>query len=474
MKTSPVQFCDVALERVALSTIIQRPVALTDALDILTVDDFHDDAHAHIYAAIKQTAHEGKTPDAPAVYATLSDKGLFQKSQQAFAEVLKTSPTVNHRDVIVRLKNLADKQRLYTYTERIQQQLINPSITAEAIAAEMSTETPRPKPRTLEAFTAADLMRMDFPDVQWVVDNVLPVGCCLMVGAPKVGKSWLALDLCLTFASGGLMLGGTQVQAGEALYVSLEDTPRRLHSRIRKQGASPTDKAHFVTAWPQGEAGIAALHSWMKQHPTTKMIIVDTLARFWGGGDLNDYSQALTPVARLKDIADTYGIAVIIIHHARKNETSSDFMNMTLGSQALNGTADATLILTKKRNTGEGKLSLTGRDVADREIALRFNTDNCRWESLGEAAQVAESGARQEIIDLLRESGEALSPKEIAESLGKNGNTTRVILSRMLKSGLIEKLEISGRYRAVNAVNSVNAVNAVNSVNSVNELSFQG
>lgn len=468
-----VTFGDIGLERVALSTIITRPQALRDSLDVLTADDFTDPAHSFIFGAITQIINRGAAVDMPTIYTELTAGGLFARCQHAVAEIARTSPTVNHKDIIDRLKDLADRGRIYAFTEQLQQRLQNPAISAEAVSAEMTAKAPKPKPKAIITFTAAELARMDFKDVEWFVPRIIPKGTALLVGTTKVGKSWLALDFCITFSSGGLILGDVPIPAGRSLYIALEDTQRRLFFRIKKQHGIFPENAHFVTSWPQGEAGIAALHSWIKQHPDVQLIVIDTLGKFWMTSDFNDYSQALPAVARIKDIADTYNLTIIIIHHARKNDTSGDFMNLTLGSQALNGTSDTTITLTRKRGTAEAKLQITGRDVQDRELALRFDAETCRWRSIGEAAEVEESGARKEIIDVLESAKEPLRPKEIAELLGKSQGAIRWLLMKMIETGTVEKLEISGRYQITKkTTNTPNVTNIANTPNVTNVIPF--
>jgi RecA-family ATPase len=66
-----------------------------------------------------------------------------------------------------------------------------------------------PKPETV---TATDLMAAELPPVRWGVRAVLPEGVTLLAGKPKLGKSWLALGLCVAVAAGGVALGTRQVE----------------------------------------------------------------------------------------------------------------------------------------------------------------------------------------------------------------------------------------------------------------------
>jgi RecA-family ATPase len=93
--------------------------------------------------------------------------------------------------------------------------------------------------RIPETVTAADLMAAELPPVRWGVRGVLPEGVTLLAGKPKLGKSWLALGLCVAVAAGGVALGTRQVEQGEVLYLALEDNRRRLHKRLGKMLCGP-------------------------------------------------------------------------------------------------------------------------------------------------------------------------------------------------------------------------------------------
>jgi len=97
-----------------------------------------------------------------------------------------------------------------------------------------SVTVPSNGQQAIETFTAESLMSMDFPEIIWVVPELLPTGAALLAGKPKFGKSWLALGLCAAVGYGGKALSTWDVAAAEALYIALEDPPRRLKSRLLK------------------------------------------------------------------------------------------------------------------------------------------------------------------------------------------------------------------------------------------------
>ena len=243
--------------------------------------------------------------------------------------------------------------------------------------------------------TAADLATKEFEEVQWAVDCILPAGLAIAAGAPKAGKSWVALDLCLAVASGGRALSALPVQQGSALYLAREDTYRRLQSRMALlMGGSLSDlpKAlELIPAeqeWVGGEEGLANLTEWAEEVRNPRLVVIDTLAKVEPemgeensrrGG--NAYSGNYTMMARYKRFADEHNCAVLMIHHDRKQQANasktdaasmeSDPFSRISGTRGLTGAADTLWFLDRVRGTDEGFLHITGRDVAEQTLDLR-------------------------------------------------------------------------------------------------------
>src|SRR6185369_10098526 len=86
-----------------------------------------------------------------------------------------------------------------------------------APSAEQSHETQQVPPDTdtdKVIFTATELMQQRFRPQRWAVPGLLPQGCVLLAGRPKVGKSWFAFQLALAVASGEPAFGKVPVEQG--------------------------------------------------------------------------------------------------------------------------------------------------------------------------------------------------------------------------------------------------------------------
>src|SRR5262245_18590110 len=96
------------------------------------------------------------------------------------------------------------------------------------------------------SITAAALQDQRFPEIRWMLTDLLPEGLTLLAGRPKVGKSWLALDIALGVGDGGSVMGSIRpASTGDVLVLALEDNPRRLQKRCHKLRGACMDP------WPE-------------------------------------------------------------------------------------------------------------------------------------------------------------------------------------------------------------------------------
>ena len=82
----------------------------------------------------------------------------------------------------------------------------------------------------LKTYTMQELYAQPLEAVEYLVDGLLAPGLYILGGSPKVGKSWMALQLCLAVCGGKAFLRRA-TRKSEVLYLALEDGPQRLHSR---------------------------------------------------------------------------------------------------------------------------------------------------------------------------------------------------------------------------------------------------
>ena len=309
---------------------------------------------------------------------------------------------------------------------------------------------------------ASDLLSRSFAPLSWAIGDIVPEGVTLVVGPPKVGKSWLLLQFAIAIACGSAIWDGREPEeVGEVLLLALEDNDRRLQSRIRKlneqpaANAHPTDgdtqlanfsRLHLATEWPRmDKGGVVELEHWLAAHPNVRMVVIDTLGRFrpLDSGRGSAYQADYTIGAELKPLADRYNVAIVLVHHTRKM-AASDPLDTISGTQGLAGSVDAALLLRRERGKMDAALYVTGRDIEDeRNYALRFDTPTCTWSAIGSVDEAKRTPERQAIIDLLSRMGPT-TPVEISTALGKERAAVRQLLSKMLRNG--ELMVTDGNY----------------------------
>lgn len=109
--------------------------------------------------------------------------------------------------------------------------------------------------KRLQTIDADTLQSTAYEPVSFVVDDLLPRGLHLLAGAPKIGKSWLALWLRLCAAQ-GKPLWTFATRPCEVLYLCLEDSFQRIQSRLfdLTEDAPPT--LHFAVMSQQLHNGL--------------------------------------------------------------------------------------------------------------------------------------------------------------------------------------------------------------------------
>lgn len=258
--------------------------------------------------------------------------------------------------------------------------------------------TPLPQPqkdKSLQIISAYDLMNMELEPVQFVVKDFLPQGLSILCSPPKYGKSWLVLDLCLSVANGSPFLGKETTQA-TTLYLALEDSKNRLQSRISNvlQGENAPKNFIFATeAETLSGSLIEQLEHTLKQFPTLKLIVIDTLQCVRGsqGRSEGAYSYDYKEIKLLKSFADKNKIALLLVHHLRKMKDESDPFNAISGTNGISGAADTMFVLTRKnRLDSETTITMTGRDIEQNELLVSFDKNTYKWQVLGSAEEKEE------------------------------------------------------------------------------------
>lgn len=234
------------------------------------------------------------------------------------------------------------------------------------------------------------LADMRLPPTQFCVRTLLPQGVTVLGGAPKVGKSWLVLDLCVRVAKGE-PLWNLPTTKGTTLYLCLEDTARRMQERLLSITDDVPANAFFAVAAKTLADGLCEqVRQFVSEYPDTVLVAVDTFQMVRGSEADTSYANDYQEIQQLKRLADELSISLLLVHHLRK-QGDSDPLNKLSGTTGISGAVDAVFVLDKsRRNQSGATLICTGRDIEYRELELNFRKENCAWELIMDSAEAPE------------------------------------------------------------------------------------
>lgn len=303
------------------------------------------------------------------------------------------------------------------------------------------------KENRLQTIDGESLMSLPLQPLNFVVDTLLSQGLHILAGSPKVGKSWLALWLSVMVAKGE-SVWGMAVKQGTTLYLCLEDSTLRIQNRLFEITEDAPANVHFSTQSDILGRGLEQqLTTFLVEHPDTVLVIIDTLQMIRGTNYDHTYANDYRDLSTLKKIADAYGIAILLIHHLRK-EMADDVFSRISGTTAISGAVDSSFTLVEeKRGSGRAKLHCIGRDIEYRELSLERNSENV-WEMLSDSRTQPEVLGERIVYllsELMREQNEFIgTPTELSEKIDPVGaeQITPKKVSRMVLQSLDALREI--------------------------------
>ena len=311
-------------------------------------------------------------------------------------------------------------------------------------------------PNYLHTVSMTELYQTSYKSRPPIVDGLLYAGVYILAGAPKIGKSFLVAQLAY-HVSTGQKLWEYDVRQGTVLYLALEDDFGRIQNRMfMMYGVEDTDKLYFATvAGKIGNGLDEQLENFMREHPDTKLIIIDTMQKIReAGGEAYSYASDYEIIGKLKQFADKYCICVLTVHHTRK-QPAGDSFEMISGTTGLLGCADGSLLMQKKKRTDiEATIDVVGRDQQDQILYLRKDPETQIWQ-----LEKTENELHKEPPDRVLEAVSTLvspnqrewtgSPSELADAanVGMAANTLTKYLN--VKSGrLLDEYHVSYENKA--------------------------
>lgn len=276
----------------------------------------------------------------------------------------------------------------------------DPQILAKNILVSKS-EVAKNFKRGVGSVSACTLQNTAIDPPVWIIPDLLPQGLAVLCAASKVGKSWMATQMCTKICVGESFLGHKANPCG-CLYLALEDSLSRLQSRLNKvlKGKNAPENLYLATHAASMKGGLLQqLEEELEEHPDIKLIVVDTLQKIRDAAPRGElaYATDYREIGALKEFADRKKICILVIHHTRKMPDTDNVFNMISGSTGIMGVADTIFIIYKKMMTDKNaSLHSTGRDIIGGDLVIWFNEQECVWEVVGSAEEEAEKRKQRE------------------------------------------------------------------------------
>jgi hypothetical protein len=304
-----------------------QPEAAAALVEGVGRDELSREAHDVVRAAVAGLLEAGEAVDVVTVTAWLADRGLLDVvgGGVALHDLVSTCPTPRAWPTYLRIVRAAAARRR------------DRAAYVRAVTRLDAGEDPAAVRAALPAVTAANgpgLEPVDWPaawsgagsDVAWLVPGLLQAGrYASLVGAAKVGKSLLALEIAAALATGRRAVGHDVGPVG-VLYVDHENPLDDVLGRLRDLGYGPEDdlgRLAFLTMPPMppldtepgGTALLAAARA-----AGVELVVIDTLSRTIAGDEsesrpvLDLHRHTIVPLRR-------DGTAILAVDHLGKDPT---------------------------------------------------------------------------------------------------------------------------------------------------------
>ena len=240
-------------------------------------------------------------------------------------------------------------------------------------------------------FTVPSLTEEQRRPPEFIVESLIPCGLTVLHGPPKSRKSFMAVQILASVATGRPFLGFRTTKC-DALYLDLEGSPSRISSRSERMTIPLPSNVLVANSIKEKLADklVDRLREIHRQRPAVRLVIVDTYSRARGNvrtNGANAYDSDIKLLEPLQRMATEEKIAVLLVHHDKKGAalTTDDFEKAS-GTMAITGSADSVLSLSVdgKRGDGKGTMQYTPRDAPSGEIKLAFNEAVNEWQRMAD------------------------------------------------------------------------------------------
>jgi AAA domain len=289
------------------------------------------------------------------------------------------------------------------------------------------------------------------PPLQYQNRLVLPLsGVGVIGGRPKLGKSYLMLNLALAVATGGKFISSFDMaHPGHVLYMALEDNRERIYGRVEaligQESIWPSTLGVVYTSPRMNEGRLSReLEEWFSHVETPRLVVVDIFARVQPlrrtNGDI--YQEDYDAMAELVTLAQSYGVSIFIVTHLSKaHRQVEDVAEAIMGSTGITGGTSTIWAMSYLGENGiDASLSISGKDVPAWTVALQRHElqGHMDWKAIGDIEKIDIGETRLEVMQALYTwEGQSPDCPALRSYLGRDKRGFNRLIERMKKDGLI-------------------------------------
>ena len=390
-------------------------VVLATMLDIIYAKEGKRDDFCYSVACILMKWGKWEEEKINYFIETLADNNLDDKRRKFGTKAYKGNrpkglPTLKELGYSVEgIKHLFSEVGIIIGKEEFKKETLDPSAWRQGIRAEtLAKEVIKP--------------------IDWIVENIISPGLCIIAGKSKIGKSWLVLWLSYAVEFGKDFLG-RRCAKGDVLHYSLEDGKRRIKNRWQKMGIEPTEtyyqfrdrkpKIPILTMGLEEE-----IEDWVKHINNPKMVVIDVYVKVKKtiAKNLNSYENDNYNLQNLQTLATKYNIAIVLVHHTKKG-SETDVFDEINGSAGIQSNMDSMCVISSNRKVGKNSVfQCIPKDAEQLEFEIAMN-ENMIWEDKGPIGSTSLTTLQKGIIKVV----EKLYNGNVAESSGTPVKAKQII-----------------------------------------------
>ena len=251
---------------------------------------------------------------------------------------------------------------------------------------------PEKEPDIFDSFgfySVPDLTEEERRPPEFIIEGIIPCGLTVLSGAPKIRKTFMALQMAISVATGQPFLGHNTTKCDVA-YLDLEGSKSRVSFRTERMSTKIPRNVYITNTIKERLADglVDKLRQLHRARPSIRLIIIDTYSRARGSYKsfgVNAYDADVALLEPIQRMALEENIAVMFIHHDKKGAGfMSDSFERLSGTMGISGSADCVinLIADGKRFDGKATMEYTPRDAKGGEIKLAFDERFGEWQEI--------------------------------------------------------------------------------------------